>query len=414
MANGTSALRLRRKSSRIGTLLFSAGFASLVAGAGHASEWGDTLALDPPNWDWNGIDLTLGGSASGAVYTEHASSGPARPDGFDASGGTGEVRANARLERTLDNGIVMGARTNLLLAHDTLSDDRYGDDTFEKAYVYVKAGYGTLELGEQDGVGAQLGLTGPRLAPRVSLDDPDTSFFLNPMTGKRFDGFRPFSAVDSSLNDAKINYLTPRLFGLQLGVSYTPSMIKEPLPFIGNPSDAADTQSSIIEGAASYTTYIDNIALGFSASLLEGSLDHASKGHDNISDWALGAEAADTFGGVKVTLGGGYRESNAYAFQPAAVYSNGDTHLLHTALTAQKNSWSVGGEYSTAKIKGPASLSAYTMNAYQAGVGYAVNGNLDLTAGWQWYDYSRNSGTFYNGRDHIAMNAGFLALNYGL
>ncbi len=415
MANGTSPLRsplLRSPATRwITPLLLSAGIASLSAGAVHASEWGDARAVDPPQWEWNGIDLTLGGSASGAAYSENASNGPTRPSGYDDSGLTGQLRANARIERTLDDGMVLGAKTNVLALHGTLSDDRYGDDTFEKAYAYVKAGYGTLELGEQDGAGAQLGTTGPRLDPRVSLDDPDNTFFRNPLTDKRFDTFfRPYAAEDSSLNDAKINYLTPRLFGAQLGVSYTPSMTKEPF----GSAQGTDRQNNLIEGAASYTTYLGKVALGASASFLHGSLDHATKGHDDLTDWALGVEAADTLAGIKFTLGGGYRESNGYAFQPGAAFADGDTHLAHVALLAQMDSWSVGGEYSTAKINGPASLSDYAMNAYQAGLGYAVNTNLDLSMGWQWYDYSRSTGTFYNGNNRINMNAGFLAMNYGL
>ena len=40
-------------------------------------------------------------------------------------------------------------------------------------------------------------------------------------------------------------------------------------------------------------------------------------GADDLYDWALGAQMAYTLSDVKLSLGAGYRESNAYAFDPA-------------------------------------------------------------------------------------------------
>lgn len=374
-----------------------------------AAEWNEALALDPPMWSFDGLDLTLGGSVSGALYSA------AQDGGISESGGTGQVRANARLERTLDNGFVLGARTNILALHDDLSGDRYGNDTIQKAYAYVQAGYGTLELGEQDGVGAQMGITGPRVATRVSLDNPDTTFFKNPATGERFDGFfRPFAAVTSSSVDAKINYITPRLFGVQLGGSYTPAQVKAPLPFAGNPSDGANSQDSLLEAAINYSTYVSDVAIGASASLLQSTLTHGTPGHDDLYDWALGLEAAYPVAGVRVSLGGGYRASNAYGFHTNAVFGSGQTHLTHVSLMAQDDPWSIGAEYSNGDANAPAGFSDYTMTGYQVAIGYRVNGNMDVALGWQWYDYDREIGAFYNGAKQVTMNAGFLTLNYGL
>jgi len=46
--------------------------------------------------------------------------------------------------------------------------------------------------------------------------------------------------------------------------------------------------------------------------------------------------------------------------------------------------------------------------------GYRINRNLDIAAGWQRMDHTRSSGTFYNGAQTIAMDAGFLQLQFHL
>jgi hypothetical protein len=54
------------------------------------------------------------------------------------------------------------------------------------------------------------------------------------------------------------------------------------------------------------------------------------------------------------------------------------------------------------------------IDGFQVSAGYKVNANMQLSIGWQYYDYSRSSGLFYNGRDGINMNAAFLSLGYTL
>ena len=68
-------------------------------------------------------------------------------------------------------------------------------------------------------------------------------------------------------------------------------------------------------------------------------------------------------------------------------------------------------EFSNGDIEGPVD---FTITGFQISAGYKINTNMQLTIGWQHYDYSRNAGTFYNGLSEIGMNAGFLSLGYTL
>jgi hypothetical protein len=145
--------------------------------------------------------------------------------------------------------------------------------------------------------------------------------------------------------------------------------------------------------------------------LAQGSVRNRNAAGDDLSDWALGAQLAYPVGSVKLSLGGAYRDSNAYLLELNQVLTQGRTHASHLSATAEWGSWIAGGEYSLANAKGPVD---YDITGYQLSAGYKLNDNLQLTGGWQWYDYSRNAGVFYNGSTRLRMNAGFLLLSYEL
>lgn len=403
---------MKRTRAAITAVAAGATAAAILAGTltgARAQGVSEALALEPPTWEFDNWELRLTGFASGSLYTATQSGSPSD------SGATGQIRAHLRLQRTLDTGLTLGARATLLAYSDALSGDAFGNDTFEKGFVFVQTGLGTLEAGQEIGAGDIIGLTGPKVDDHVSLDNPDTTFFRNAATGGRFDSiFRPYSVVNDSGVDAKINYLSPRLFGLQLGLSYTPHRVKAPFPFVGNPTDAANRQDAIWEVAGAYTGYFGDLAFGASASFAHGALTNRTAGFENLYDAALGLQFAYSLGDARLTAGGGYRTTNAYALNPFFVFAGGETHLAHVAAMVETGPWRAGGEFSHGEANGPAGISDIDFDGTQLAAGYRVNDNVQLTAGWQWYDYSRTIGTFPNGGKAVDMNAGFLTLGYTL
>ncbi|HXJ03038.1 MAG TPA: porin [Micropepsaceae bacterium] len=370
------------------------------------------LALDPPEFDIGDITVKLGGFAGGVLFDAHQSGGPGFPGGYDIARTGGEGRAHILAQHIFDNGLILGAGGNFLLFHDSLSGDQYGNDFVEKAFVFAQTGFGRVEIGEQDGAGFTLGMTGPTTNDEVTLENRKISLFRDPITGENFARvFELVATVQSTENFAKINYMTPRLFGIQIGASFTPETVRTPLPFTGNPVSDADQQHNIWEVAASYTGYVSNFALGLSAGYAQGSLKNGTPGADNLYDWALGAQLAYMLSDVKLSVGAAYRESNTYLLQIDSALAHGGTHATHLSATAEWNRWIAGVEYSLAEVTGPTD---YDIHGYQISAGYKVNDNLQITGGWQWYDYRRNLGTFYNGLPRIEMNAGFLAFTYEL
>jgi len=400
------------------TLLAAACVAAAVmpsaASAEESGGFADALSLEPPEWNIGDVSVKLGGFggfAAGTVFDVHQSGGPAYP-AYNHQDSSAEARTNLRAQRIFDTGLILGAGGDFLLYHDKFSGDQYDSDFVEKVFLFLQTGFGRVEIGEQDGAGYTLGLSGPTTNEEITLENRNISLFRDPTTGKDFGQlFQSVTAVQSTSNFAKFVYLSPRLFGLQVGASFTPQMIRSPLPATGNPQNDPDLQQNIWEIAANYTTYVSDVAVGVSAALARGSLKNRTVGSDDLYDWALGAQMAYTLSDVKLSLGAGYRDSNAYGFDPTQALLHGGTRSTHVSTTAEWGSWIAGLEYSWSVVTGSPNLD---VAGYQVSGGYKLNDNLQITAGWQWYDYRQDIGTFYNGSPKIDMNAAFLVLTYEL
>jgi predicted porin len=392
------------------TILIAASSVTSAAAA-ETSSLADALSLDPPQWNIGDVSIKLGGFAAGAAFDAHQSGGPAH-SAYNHQDVSAEARTNLRAQRIFDTGLILGAGADFLLYRDKFSSDQYDNDTVEKIFLFLQTGFGRVEVGEQDGAGYTLGLSGPVTNEDVTLENRNISLFRDPITGNDFGSrFQAVTTVQSTSNFAKIVYTSPRLFGLQVGASFTPQMVRSPLPFTGNPTSDPNQQEDIWEIAANYTTYVSNVAVGLSAALARGSLKNRTIGTDDLYDWALGAQLAYTLSDVKLSLGGAYRDSNAFGFNPGQALRHGGSHSAHISTTAEWDSWVAGLEYSRSEATGAPDLD---VTGYQVSGGYKLNDNLQITAGWQWYDYRRNLGTFYNGAPKIDMNAAFLLLSYQL
>jgi hypothetical protein len=366
----------------------------------------DALTLKQPEWNIESITIQPGGFVYATGYTSSQSGR------YGNSGVTTQARGNVQAQRIFDNGMELGVRVDVLIYYDDLSGDNYGNDFFERAYLFAQTGFGRVEVGQNDGVGYSMGLSGPTVDEHITLENPDSTLFRDRVTGKPFGQFhKRLTVVAASSNFSKVNYVSPRLFGLQFGASFTPNMVKAPLPGIENPEDIPGRQSDIWEVAVNYTTHLSDVTVGASAAYSHGSLENRTPGFSDLYDWALGAQIAYTVSDVKLSLGGAYRTTNAYLFDDAQALSGSEAHRAHLSALAEMGPWRFGGEYAVASAHGPVN---YDFNAYQAGIGYKINDNMQISIGWQWYIYTRATGTFVNGGPELAMNGGFLSLSYAL
>jgi hypothetical protein len=75
-------------------------------------------------------------------------------------------------------------------------------------------------------------------------------------------------------------------------------------------------------------------------------------------------------------------------------------------------SWIVGGELGEGAADGHLGLADVGVHGASATIGYVLNSNLQLNVGWERFLYKRSAGVFYNGAPRIAMDAGFLHLQF--
>jgi len=387
-------------------MLSVAVWAGLAVGPARAgiSDW-SVSPLDLELGD--GWTATFGGEANLTGYSAH------QQGGIDRDGATASVYLDQRLEKLFDNGWRVGVKTTLNAYHDVLSGDNYGNDFFQKAYLFVQTPYGRVELGQQDGAAYKMAVTGPLVASEAAIDDANIGFFRDPATGGAMNGFfNVRTGVFATYNAAKISYYSPRLFGVQIGASYTPHLVKDAIPFVSSGPHAADRQDNLFEGAVNYTGYFGRASLGAYAGFAAGHNAQRTMGHDDVLDWAMGGEADYDLGDATLAMGGAWHESNGYTLDPGSAFSRGTTHAVHASARLTAGSWLFGLEYSQGVADAEAAMPKLDITGYEANVAYVINSNLQLTGGWQNQRFTRSTGVFYNGRPEAGMDAGFLYLQF--
>jgi hypothetical protein len=377
--------------------------AALAAGPAMASELTD-WNVSPASFTLAGFIGSIGGEASGALYDAH------QGGGIDRTGTTGSLFLEPSLETVLDNAWELGFRSTILAYHDHLSGDNYGNDVFEKAYGFLQTAYGRIEIGQQDGAAYKLVLNGPTVDDPLAINDANVTFFKDPKTGGALNGiFNLRTGVFDSANDAKISYYIPHFFDIQFGVSYTPNAAKGGLPWIDQGHAIADRPQNILEAGANYAGYFGQAIIRAYGGIAIAHNAAPTPGQDDLRDVGLGTQVDYTLGvDAKLSVGAGWRQSNAYTFDPSRPFANGDTRDWRFDATYTTGPWILGVEYDQGSADAHPALPGVKENGDEASVGYVVNSNLQLTLSWERLHFERDSGAFYDGEPQVAGNAVFL------
>jgi hypothetical protein len=386
--------------------------------AASAALVGPAAALDFSDWTVSpyeteiadNVNLKIGGTLNGSLYAAEQPNAP----GLDQSGVTGAAVLAASLQRSYDSGLSISLKSTFQVYHDDLSIDNYGGDFVEKIYGVVQTGLGRVEIGNADGAAYTLAVTGPTVEGDISIDNTNASFFRDPSTGTAFiNVFALNSAAEASLNYAKVSYYTPRLFGLQLAASFTPSEGKDVVPFLDNGPDVSDRQKNIWEAAVSYNDNFGPVAMQFSGGWSVAHDDTKTRGHAGLTEWSVGVQADYALSDdVKLSLGGAYRRSNAYTFNINDVLASGETISNHFSATITTGPWIVGGELGEGTADGRLGSPDLSVHGASAAIGYVLNSNMQLNLGWEHFTYKRDTGAFYDGSQNVSMDSGFLHLQF--
>lgn len=322
----------------------------------------------------DGIKLDLGGYFKGYMsyvnQDEAAGSGVRRVDMLR----TTEVHFDGKAK--LENGLTVGAHI------EGRADG--GDDFFlDESYIFFSGDWGKVNFGRTYGTPYILQVIAPaadsNIDGRLQLINP-ISLAAGGFTGNlAATTYETDYDQDISAKVDKISYITPKLQGLQLGISYTPDASGTSRGDAGNSSDNdATDRSQIWEGAARYENKISNtfdyaIGTGYSKAHAETSAlndrETWNVGVDfNIGKFGVGAAYhVDDFGSAT--------DDMKYSVI-GADYTEGD--FVYGASYYNKND----------------DVNSADVNRYSAGVTYKVIPGMSFRGSAHYYDVSQGATDF--------------------
>ena len=129
--------------------------------------------------------------------------------------GAGSARA---CERDYDSGLPISLKSMFEVYHDRLSGDNYGSDFVQKVYGRCRPDSAASRSARRTARPMRWRSPGPTVEGEIlhRQSQCDASSAIRRPAQAFINVFALNSAVESSLNYAKISYYTPRLFGVQL------------------------------------------------------------------------------------------------------------------------------------------------------------------------------------------------------
>src|SRR3954447_2136377 len=266
-----------------------------------------------------------------------------------------DTEVHVKADAKADNGLSYGLQLQIgPTPRNASSSLRY-----DEANIYLSGSWGKVELGDTDGAMSKLSVYMPTVG--IGQIDGDYGNFFQTSTD---DVYVPY--IDS-LDASKVSYYTPRLFGFQAGISYTPEALNQ-----GNSvvfSKATSNYKNIIEGAANYTGEFGLMKLKVSSGIFTADSDtESSLEPKGFTGYQAGAQ----FGFAGFTLGGGYTNWGG-ASSPGAGLLLRDAWNFGAAY--EIGSFGIAGGY--AKIQDEISGNA---DVWAVGLNYAIAPGLLLQA----------------------------------
>lgn len=360
--------------------------------------------------------------------------------GFAAEG---KVWANPKF--ITDNGIEFGLRAQVRLqsSEHEFSNDfiRGAPDWVDEVWIYAQTAFGLVTLGLEDGAADSAGIYAPVVSRMNNIDDARAYPLQDPLQSS-FAPYMPNGAhmrtdLNASGDAFKIIYTSPRLIGLQLTGSYAPELTRG-LNDIFDDNDQFDEQSDIWEVGLNYQGSLSSFDVGFYAGFASGTNERPTPNHtvpvvaralignaittfnsvaftpDDLQEWGAGAQVG--WEGFKV--GGSYRETNIagaagladLALGPSlsvgcsqvagCVLPDSQTVVWSAGLTYETGPWNFGVNYVNLEEELPPFddglvRRALTQDAqgYMGAVGYVFDDNLQITVGYQHYDFDGPTGS---------------------
>jgi len=209
----------------------------------------------------------------------------------------------------------------------------------------------------------------------------------------------PATITNISGDSEKITYFTPRLVGIQLGLSYTPDSCEEGTgcggTYAGFQQDNdAGQQSEIVEVAGNYVTKLSALDVALYAGYAKGKLEVPAAGSDDQEQWGVGAE----FGFAGFTFGAAYKDDDQ-----GTTGADTDRTDWSVGILYGTGPWTVGVEYVHAEVEEGAGLGTDETDGFQIGGSYDLGPGILLTGGVTLWDVQDNLNNPANENDGLEL-----------
>jgi predicted porin len=314
-----------------------------------------------------------------------------------------------------DSGLEYGARVRIRANNNT-----GGVDT-DRAFVFANGKFGTVRLGVLNGLGDEYAQFGPNVEGFAGGPDNNSIDFLSPTTALGGSGnvltggAVSVPAVMTNLRTlysgdlaTKAVYLTPDLFGLQLGVAYTPTTnhVFNPPPFqnmnagvnrvktVTGSNERAEYYNDMVELGGLYTREIGAWTVSADVYYSTGTgvtetLGLARTSYDRLSS----IHAGTTIGYGALKFGGSYAYSGTSGYSKSAAATDRDAQTVYTvgAQYALNDKLTLATNYTFGRDAGLLTVDgASRMSWVQAGATYAVAPGLTVGAEYGYFNINNN------------------------
>jgi outer membrane protein OmpU len=296
-------------------------------------------------------------------------------------------------ETTLDNGLTVGAHTEINLGGAAVAQD--------ETYAYFSGGWGRVNFGAEDGAAYLLQVAAPSADSNVDGLRPYISGLNNTVwvghavagvpagTALELQSLTSYQHADFRMVD-RLTYLSPKFNGFQAGVSYTPIAAKVAGIQGMSVDDAAAANDDLWEVAARWDGEFSGVGISAGAG-------YSSAATQTTVAAAPGAEFSDDLqtwnGGVNFTwsgfsLGGGYHWTNNGI--NAGAGASGDTDVWTVGLGWDNGPYHLGGNWLQGSADPGVRLltgganTGVDYNQYALGGGYTYGPGMTFRGAFKW------------------------------
>lgn len=217
-------------------------------------------------------------------------------DGAQRSHGfRNDTEVSVRVDGKSDAGLGYGAEINLE-ADVTADADGEGLNA-SRTFLFLDGAWGRFELGSNVGAAEALRIDASRIARATAGIDGDWYYYANQPAGSSFITLPVLPVAHGSTfvaggdettdNNNKITYYSPRWSGFQLGVSYSPDQTDRGQTVTRLDNEAGEA-GDIVSAGVSYTGQWDQVSFGLAAAGEMG--DAEASGTEDLEAWNAGAK----------------------------------------------------------------------------------------------------------------------------